>query len=56
MYMKYIAYTNTIVDHRFSFLCCVVFLCFICLRLVSCVPHVVSISGLSILDCSVGFL
>ena len=30
---------------------CVVFLCFVCLCLVSCMPNVVSFSGVSILDC-----
>jgi hypothetical protein len=39
------------VAHLFSFLCCVVFfVLFICLRTVSCVHNVASISGLSILD------
>ena len=37
------------VAHLFSFLCCVYF--FVCLRPVSCVPNVVSFSGLSILGC-----
>ena len=37
------------------FLCCVV-LCFVCLCRVSCVPYVASVSGLSILDCPLGFL
>jgi hypothetical protein len=32
------------------------FLCFVCLRAVSCVPSVASRSGLSILDCPFGFL
>jgi len=30
--------------------------CFVCLRLVSCVPIVASVSGLSIIECSFGFL
>jgi len=30
--------------------------CFVCLRHVSCVPKVATILGLSILDCSFGFL
>ena len=30
--------------------------CFVCLRLVFCVPNVVSFSGLSILDCHFCFL
>ena len=38
------------VAHLLSFLCCV------CLRSVSCVPNVASVSGLSILDCPFGFL
>jgi hypothetical protein len=32
--------------HRFIFLCCGVFLCFVCLLPVSCVPDVASVSGL----------
>jgi hypothetical protein len=32
-------------------LCCIVFLCFACLRPVSCVPDFASVSGLSILEC-----
>jgi len=42
--------------HFFSFLCCVLFLlCFACA--VSCVPNFdPTVSGLSILDCSFGFL
>ena len=41
----------------FSFLSCVVFLCFICLRPVACVPTSVdSISVMSILNCPFGFL
>ena len=39
------------VAHLLSFLCCIVFLCFACLRPVSCVPDFASVSGLSILDC-----
>jgi hypothetical protein len=35
---------------------CVVLFCFVCLRLVSCVPNVASFSRLSILDCPFGFL
>jgi len=35
--------------------CCYLF-CFVCLRPVSCVPNVASVSGLSILDCLFGFL
>jgi hypothetical protein len=30
------------------------FICFVCLRPVSCVPNVTSVSGLSILDCHFG--
>ena len=35
---------------------CVVFFCFVCLCPVSCVPDVATVSGLSIPDCSFGFL
>ena len=42
------------VAHLFSFLCCV--FCFICLRPVSRVPNVASVSGLSILDSPFGFI
>jgi len=42
------------VAHVFSFLC--YGYCFVCLRLVSCVPYVVSFSVLYNLDCSFGFL
>jgi len=35
---------------------CVVYFCFLCLRPVSCVPNVASVSGLSIRDCTFGFL
>jgi len=38
----------------YSFLCNII--CFVCLRPVSYVPNVVSVSGLSILDCPFGFL
>ena len=34
------------VAHLVIFLCCVVILCFVCLLPVSCVPNVVSVSGL----------
>jgi hypothetical protein len=44
------------VAHLFSLLCCVAFLCFAYFNPVSCVPNVASISGLSILDCTFGFL
>ena len=40
--------------YRFSFLCCV--FCFVCLRPVFCVPNVVIVSELSILNCHFGFL
>ena len=43
------------VDYLCSFRCCVVFFWFVCLRPVSCVPNVTSVSGFSILDCSFGF-
>jgi len=39
--------------HDFSSLCFV--LCFVCRRPVSCVPNVVSVSRLSILDCPLRF-
>jgi hypothetical protein len=32
------------------------FICFVCLRSVSCVPNVASFSGMFILDCPFGFL
>jgi hypothetical protein len=35
---------------------CVMYLCFVCLRPVFCVSNVASGCGLSILDCSFGFL
>jgi hypothetical protein len=34
-----------------TFLCCIVFLCFACLRPVSCVPDFASVSGCPLLDC-----
>jgi hypothetical protein len=40
----------------FSVMCCIVLLCFVCLRPVSCVPIVASVSWLSIPDCPLGFL
>ena len=42
--------------HLFSLMSCFVFLCFVCLRPVSCVHNVVSVSGFTILDCPIGFL
>jgi hypothetical protein len=39
-----------------GFLCCVVFLCFVCLHPVSCVPNVASVSGFVFCDCSFSFL
>ena len=39
-----------------GFLYRVVFLCFVCLRHVSCVPNVASVSGLFILECAFCFL
>ena len=47
-------FDGVIVAHIFSFLCCV--FCFVYLRPVSCVPNVVSISGLSVSDCPFGHL
>ena len=45
------------VTNLFRFLCCIVLLCFVCLRPVSCVvPSVASVSGLPSLDCPFGFL
>ena len=41
------------VAHLFSFLCCFIF---VCLRPVSCVPNVASVSGLSFHNCPFGFL
>jgi hypothetical protein len=38
------------VSHLFSSLCCVEFYCFVCTRPVPCVPNVLSVSVLSILD------
>jgi hypothetical protein len=38
---------------RFSF--CVAFFCFVCLRLMSCVPNYASFSGLSVVDCPFSF-
>ena len=43
------------VAHRFSFLCCVVSLCFVCLLPVSRVLKVACVSGLSILGCHFRF-
>jgi len=43
------------VTHLFSLLCCVVFLCFVCLLPVSCVPNVARFSELPILYCPSGF-
>ena len=40
----------------FSSLRCVVLLCFVCLRSVSCMPKVASVSELSIRDCPFWFL
>ena len=37
------------VAHLFSFLCCV--FCFVCFRILPCVPNVVSFSELSVSDC-----
>jgi hypothetical protein len=42
------------VAHLFSFLCCV--FCFVCLCPLSCVPNIVSLSGLFILDYHFGIL
>ena len=53
---SYLVFDTVGIAHRFSFLLCVVFLCFVGLRLVSCVSNVTSVSGLAILDCSFGIL
>ena len=44
--------------HIFNCLCCVVFwlFFFVCLRPLSCVPNVSSISGVFIIDCPLGSL
>ena len=41
------SYDGVCVAHLFIVLGCVVYLCFVSLRLVSCVPSVASVSGLS---------
>ena len=40
--------------HHFNFLCCV--FCFVCLQPVWCVTNMGSVSGMSIRDCTFGFL
>ena len=40
----------------FLTLCCGVFMCFVCFRIVFCVPNVISVTPLSIIDCHFGFL
>ena len=42
---------GSVYAHRVSFLRCVVFLSFVCLRPVSCVHNVAGVSGLFILYC-----
>jgi hypothetical protein len=42
------------VSHLCGFLCCI--FCFVCLRPVSCVTNVASVSGLFIPDCPFSFL
>jgi len=44
------------IAQRLGFLYRAVFLCFVCLRRVSCVPNVASVSGLFILECAFCFL
>jgi hypothetical protein len=39
--------------HRLSYLCCGVFLCFVCLRAVFYVPNAASVSRLSIIDLTI---
>ena len=60
-YMDFMPFYGIRVTNRFSFPCCVVllFCCFyfILLVFILCrVPNVAFVSGLSILDCSFGFL
>ena len=50
---SHLVFGGVCVAHVFSFLCYRYF--FVCLRLVLCVPNVVSFSGLYILDCPFGF-
>jgi hypothetical protein len=45
---EYPVFGGVCVSNLFSFLCCVI--CFVCLRPVSCVPNVASVSGFCILD------
>ena len=40
----------------FSFLCYDFLFCFVCLRPVSCVPNIVGVSGLFILECTFDFI
>ena len=53
---SYLVFDRVGVAHLFSYLLCVVSLCFVCLRYVFCVSNVTSVSGLAILDCSFGIL
>jgi hypothetical protein len=47
----FILYCGVRIAHLFNvLLCCVVVFCYVCLCLVSCVPNVASVSGLSIFD------
>ena len=47
----YIGFCGFCVAQLGSFLCCAMFVCFVCFRPVSYVPNGASVSGLSILHC-----
>jgi len=48
--VSYLRYLSLFAHRGVKYILCCVF-CFVCLRLVFCVPNVASFSGLSILDC-----
>ena len=48
--MFYLRYLCLFAHRGVKYILCCVF-CFVCLRLVFCVPNVACLSGLSILDC-----
>jgi len=48
--MSYLRYMFLFAYSGVQHICCYAF-CFVCLRLVFCVPNVESFSGLAILDC-----
>ena len=54
--MSYLCYLCLFVYSGVQHILCCVCFCFVCLRLVSCVPYVVSFSGLYIVDCPFGIL